>query len=252
MDFKNKVVLITGGSRGIGQSTAIKFASQGAKVIINYHSNTAAANRTLSLLSGQDHLIIQADISDEKSVKVMVDKVISVYKKIDILVNNAGIFIDHKIEETDFSTWMDIWKKTINTNLTGLASLTFLVGKEMIKRKQGSIINISSRGAFRGEPDNLAYGASKGGLNSFSQSLAKALGKYNISVTAVAPGFVETDMGKEALNSERGDFIRNESPLKRVARPEEVADTILFLASERASFLTGGIVDINGASFLRM
>lgn len=252
MDFKNKVVLITGGSRGIGQSAALKFSSEGAQVIINYRSDTEAANHTLSILEGQNHMLVQADIADEKSVQEMVTKVISKYGKIDVLVNNAGIFVDHKLEDTDFDSWMDIWKRTMNTNLTGLASLSYLVGKEMIKRNQGNIINISSRGAFRGEPDNLAYGASKGGLNSFSQSLAKVLGKYNISVTAIAPGFVETDMGKTVLDTARGEFIRNESPFKRVAKPEEVADTILFLASDKAKFLTGGIVDINGASFLRM
>ena len=252
MEFKDKVVLITGGSRGIGKSTAIKFAALGAKVIMNYNSNHEAAAKSLSELEGNGHIYIQADISSKTDVQNLVENCISKYSKIDILVNNAGIFEDHILEESHFDEWSRIWEMTINTNLTGLAKLSFLVSKEMIKRKYGKIINVSSRGAFRGEPDNLAYGASKGGLNSFSQSLAKALGKYNISVTAVAPGFVETDMGKTYLDSEKGDFLRNESPMKRVARPEEVADTILFLASDKATFLTGGIVDINGASFLRL
>ncbi len=252
LEFSNKVVLITGGSRGIGRAAALKFAELGAKVVINYHSNTEAAEQVLNLLHGTNHMIYKADISNEIEIQNMVLEVISNYSKIDILVNNAGIFLEHKIETTTFSEWVSSWQKTMGTNLIGLANLSFLVAKEMIVRKQGKIINISSRGAFRGEPDNLAYGASKGGLNSFSQSLAKALGKYNISVTAIAPGFVETEMGKIYLDTEQGDFIRNESPFGRVASPEEVADTILFLASEKASFLTGGIVDINGASFLRM
>jgi NAD(P)-dependent dehydrogenase (short-subunit alcohol dehydrogenase family) len=252
MEYNNKVVLITGGSRGIGKETAIKFSELGAQVIINYFSNKKAAKETLNLLKPGNHTIIQADIGDPKQLESMVKEVIGKYQHIDILVNNAGVAIDHPIENTSFEDWQKVWNKTIGTNLVGLANLSFLVAHQMIKRNQGKIINVSSRGAFRGEPENLAYGSSKGGLNSFSQSLAKALGKYNISVTAVAPGFVETDMGKAYLNTEKGEFLRNESPFKRVAFPAEVADTILFLASEKAKFLTGGIVDINGASFLRM
>lgn len=252
MEFKDKIVLITGASRGIGRSAAEKFANEGAKVIINYRSNSKAANETLSTLKGEGHITFQADVSNKEDVANMVNHVINLYGRIDVLVNNAGIFIDQKMEEVTFEEWITIWEKTINTNLIGLANLSFLVGKQMMSQMEGSIINISSRGAFRGEPDNPAYGASKGGLNSFSQSLARTLGKYNISVVAIAPGFVETDMGKTYLDSEKGDFIRNESPFGRVAQPEEVADTILFLANEKAKFLTGGIVDINGASFLRM
>jgi NAD(P)-dependent dehydrogenase (short-subunit alcohol dehydrogenase family) len=121
----------------------------------------------------------------------------------------------------------------------------------MIQRHQGRIINVTSRGAFRGEPLAIAYGASKAGLNAFSQSLAQHLAPHNIFVAAVAPGFVETDMAREILDSPAGDAVRRQSPLNRVARPEEVAHTVVFLASEGAEFLTGGIVDVNGASYLR-
>jgi NAD(P)-dependent dehydrogenase (short-subunit alcohol dehydrogenase family) len=121
----------------------------------------------------------------------------------------------------------------------------------MIERRQGRIINISSRGAFRGEPTATAYAASKAGLNAFSQSLAQHLAPYNIAVMAVAPGWVETDMSRKVLDSPAGDLIRHQSPLNRVARPEEIAHTVLFLASESAAFLTGAIVDVNGASYLR-
>ena len=252
MEFKDKIILITGGSRGIGKECAHKFAEQGGTVVINYHSNSAAAEKCLAGLPRKDHSIFRADIGDEEAVKDLVEFTIHKYGRVDVLINNAGIFVDQSIENSTFEEWTTSWKKTINTNLVGLANVSFLVAKQMIKRGQGKIINVSSRGAFRGEPNNLAYGASKGGLNSFSQSLAKALGKHNISVTAVAPGFVETDMGRTYLDSEKGDFIRNESPFGRVAKPEEIAYTILFLASEKAAFLTGGIVDINGASFLRM
>jgi 3-oxoacyl-[acyl-carrier protein] reductase len=128
--------------------------------------------------------------------------------------------------------------------------VAYCAAQHMIERRAGRIINVTSRGAFRGEPTATAYGASKAGLNSFSQSLALYLAPYNIFVTAVAPGWVETDMAHEALTSPQGRDILNQSPLKRVARPEEVAYTLLFLASEGAEFLTGDIIDVNGASYL--
>ncbi len=250
--MKDKVVLITGASRGIGRETAILFAQVGATVIINYRSNESAATEVLEKIGIEKHMKICADMSDPDALEAMIDKVIKKYGKIDVLVNNAGIFVSHPIDKVDFDTWQHTWKQTLDVNLIGIANLSFLVAQYMMKKKSGCIINVSSRGAFRGEPECTAYGASKGGLNSLSQSMAKALGKYNISVTAVAPGFVETEMAIPTLESEKGDFIKNESPFRRVASPIEVAHTIVFLAKEESKFLTGGIVDINGASFLRM
>lgn len=242
--------MITGGSRGIGRACAQAFAREGGNVIINYHQNEEAANSCLRSLGDGDHAAFQADISREEEVREMAAVVLEKYKTIDVLVNNAGIYEEHPIEEVEFEEWINHWKRTINTNLMGLANLTYFIAKQMIKQGYGHIVNISSRGAFRGEPDSPAYGASKSAVNNFSQSMAKKLGKYNISVTAVAPGFVETDMGMSVLE-ERGEEIRNQSPFGRVAKPEEVADTVVFLASEKAAFLSGGIVDINGASYLR-
>jgi NAD(P)-dependent dehydrogenase (short-subunit alcohol dehydrogenase family) len=250
--MKGKVVLITGGSRGIGKETAILFAQEGADIIINYRSQVEKAREVLNSMAGGNHMMIQADMADPKALKDMVEKVIMKYGRIDVLVNNAGVFIPHPIDEVDYETWQEAWKKTMDINLTGLSNLSFLVAQHMIKQQSGHIINVSSRGAFRGEPDCLSYGASKGGLNSLSQSMAKALGKYNVSVTAVAPGFVETEMAIPILESDKGDFIKKESPFGRVASPVEVAHTIVFLSKEESKFLTGGIVDINGASFLRM
>jgi NAD(P)-dependent dehydrogenase (short-subunit alcohol dehydrogenase family) len=138
----------------------------------------------------------------------------------------------------------------MQTNLIGAANAAFCAAQHMMRHGGGRIVNVSSRGAFRGEPDSPAYGASKAGVNAMSQSLAKALAPHNIIVTAVAPGWVETDMATDHL-AERGDEMRQQSPLGRIAQPREVAYTILFLASEGAEFLTGAIVDINGASYLR-
>jgi len=171
--------------------------------------------------------------------------------QIDVLVNNAGVYEFHPVATSDFDDWQQSWEKTIRTNLLGPAHLSFHVARHMMKTGGGKIINITSRGAFRGEPDAPAYGASKAGLNAFSQSMAQALAPHNIFMYAVAPGFVETDMTDSLLAGPAGDAIRNQSPLNRVARPEEVARVALFLASEGTDYLTGCIIDVNGASYLR-
>ena len=251
MDFSNKVVLITGSSRGIGKAAAQQFAEKGAQVVIHYNSNRQAAEETMAQLPGGPHMIVQADIGDAEAVEVMVNTAVSTLNRIDILVNNAAIYEDHPLADVSYDEWQASWQRVIGANLLGTANVTFCVGQQMIKQGNGRIVNVSSRGAFRGEPTGPAYGASKAGLNAMGQSLAKYLAPYNIFVGTVAPGFVETDMAKETLAGPEGDFIRNQSPLKRVAYPEEVAYTILFLASAGAEFLTGCIVDVNGASYLR-
>ncbi len=251
MRFKNKVVLITGGSRGIGKATAIAFAKEGASVAINYRSNRAAAIQTLTALEGGNHIEVPADIGDPQAVKEMVYQVVQHYQKIDILVNNAGIFEYHPIDKVDYTTWQKNWQRTLNINLVAAANLTYCAAQYMIEQGGGKVINVSSRGAFRGEPLQPAYGASKAGMNAMGQSLAQALAKYNISVCTVAPGFVETDMATEVLEGPEGDHIRNQSPFGRVAQPEEVAAGILFFASEETTFMSGAVLDINGASYLR-
>ena len=142
-------------------------------------------------------------------------------------------------------------KLGINTNLIGAANVCYWATQLMIPQGGGRIINVSSRGAYRGEPEFPAYGASKAGMNAMSQSLAKRLGRHNISVYAIAPGFVATDMAQAALEGPEGDHIKNQSPMGRVALPEEVAYAILFYASEKAAFMTGGVLDVNGASYFR-
>lgn len=251
MDFTDKTVLITGGSRGIGRATAITFAERGAKVAINFRADNKAATATCEMLSGEGHFAIKADISRPAAVRQMVEAAIKEFGHIDILVNNAGIFQAHPLDATDYEGWQENWNKTLNTNLLGAANVCYCVAQHMIKQGGGRIINVSSRGAFRGEPDAPAYGASKAGLNAMSQSLAQSLAKHNIFVALVAPGFVETNMAKKLLISKKGGAIKKQSPLRRIAKPEEVAHGIVFLASEGAEFMTGAILDINGASYLR-
>jgi NAD(P)-dependent dehydrogenase (short-subunit alcohol dehydrogenase family) len=250
-DFNNKTVLITGGSRGIGRATAIAFANQGARVAINFKSNRKAAEETLQALSGDGHQLFQYDISNEDEQKALVEDVINHYERLDILVNNAGISIEHDIENTNFEDWSSAFKDTFQTNLFAVANLSLLAAQHMMKHGGGRIVSVSSRGAFRGEPIKPAYGASKAALNAMSQSLAKKLATHGVYVGVVAPGFTETDMASKTLTPVERENLLRESPFKRMAQPEEVAHAILFLASEKAAYSSGAIIDVNGASYLR-
>lgn len=251
MDFTSKNILITGGSRGIGEATARAFAERGARVCINFHRNSRAAKSVIEDLPGKGHFAVKADLSNPGSVQQLMEAVFDEFEQLDVVVNNAGIYLPHPVSSVDYDEWQEIWQKTLGLNLTGVANVCFLAARQMMRQGGGRIINVSSRGAFRGEPEHTAYGASKAGLNALTQSLAQELGPYNIFVTAVAPGFVETDMTRDLLEGPGGVAIRKQSPLGRVATPEEVAHSIVFLASEGAEYLTGSIVDINGASYLR-
>jgi 3-oxoacyl-[acyl-carrier protein] reductase len=247
MDFTNKVVLVTGASRGIGRACAIQFARAGAKVAVHYNQNPQAAQETLSMLAGDGHITVGGNVGNAEAVKAMVDTVVAKMGRIDVLVNNAGIYEEHKVAEVDYETWQASWQRIIDVNLIGAANASYCAAQYMMKQGGGRIVNVSSRGAFRGEPDSPAYGASKGGMNSMGQSLAKALAPHNIFVATVAPGWVMTDMATEHLT----DDIKAQSPMNRIATPDEVAYAVLFFASEGAEFMTGAILDVNGASYLR-
>ena len=251
ISFNDKTVLISGASRGVGKATALHFSKLGARVIIHYNKNSDAAIATVEELQGDGHLIRQCDISDSGSIQKMVESITQVTGKIDILVNNAGIYEEIDITTIDYEEWKAHWNRNINTNLLGAANLSFFVIKNMIAHGGGKIINVSSRGAFRGEPTSPAYGASKAGMNSMGQSMAKALAKDNIYVYTVAPGYIETEMVTEIMASAKGEEVKAQSPLNRISKPEEIANLIVFLASEGTEYMTGCIVDINGASYLR-
>lgn len=251
MDFSSQVVLVTGASRGIGRAVARQFAEHGARVVVHYNSNREAAEETLRSLKGDGHLVVQADLADASAVEGMVATVIEAMGGLQVLVNNAAIYEDHAVAQVDYAAWNAAWMHTLQTNLMGAANATYCAARHMMKHGGGRIVNVSSRGAFRGEPDAPAYAASKAGLNAMGQSLARALGADNVFITTVAPGWVETDMAMAHLEGPKGDEIRAQSPLNRVATPDEVAYTVVFLASAGAAFLTGAVVDINGASYLR-
>lgn len=251
MDFTDKRVLITGGSRGIGRACAIGFAERGARVAVNYRSNASAAEATLAELPGDGHVMLQADVTDPKAVENLVAAAIEALGGLDIAVNNAGIWVDHILEDVDYDEWQDAWNRVLEANLVGPANVSYCAARHMIENGGGRIVNVSSRGSFRGEPNGPAYGASKAGLNAMSQSLAKRLAPHGITVGVVAPGFVDTDMAARFLDTPMAAEIKAQSPFNRVARPEEVAAAVLFLASEGAEFSTGAIIDVNGASYLR-
>ncbi len=251
MSASDKVVLVTGASRGIGRAAARLFADSGARVVVHYRQDSDAAAETLSSLSGDGHCAIAADVSEPDQVASLVDQATSRMGGLDVVVNNAGIGMHHLVEEISYAEWQDAWRRILATNLQGPANVSFCAARFMMRNGGGRIVNVSSRGAFRGEPKQPAYGASKAGLNAMGQSLAQALAPHGVFVYTVAPGFVQTDLAAARLAGPEGDAIRAQSPLNRVAQPEEVARAVVLLATEAPDFMTGCIVDVNGASYLR-
>ncbi|GGO64343.1 SDR family NAD(P)-dependent oxidoreductase [Nonomuraea cavernae] len=242
-------VLVTGASRGIGRAVAAAFAGEGDRVAIHHRDSAEQARQLLGELPGQGHTVVQADLAHPDEVRRMADTAAETLGGIDVLVNNAGIFLHHPITELSYEEWQAAWRRTLDVNLVGAANVTWCALQHM--PAGGRIVNVSSRGAFRGEPDGPAYGAAKAGLNAFGQSLAIALAPRGIAVATVAPGFVATDMTNEHLKPPRGDEIRAQSPFGRVAEPEEIAAAVVYLASPAAEWASGAVLDLNGASYLR-
>ena len=242
-NLSNKTILITGAAGGIGEALCTSFAEANGTIILHYNSNRDKAESLLQKLPGMHHRAIQCDLSNADQVNTM----FSAIDHVDIVINNAAVVENHEIDSLSYQDWQDIWERTIGANLIGPANIMYLASKFMIKNGGGKFINISSRGAFRGEPSAPDYGASKAGLNSLGQSLAKALAKDRVFVYTIAPGFVDTERVKNLIDDE----VRAQSPLNRVAKPQEIADTALWLATGDNEFLTGCIIDVNGASYLR-
>jgi NAD(P)-dependent dehydrogenase (short-subunit alcohol dehydrogenase family) len=247
-----RTVLITGGSRGIGAAIAREFAAAGDRIAIHYVSSKVDSDAVVASLEGSGHISAQADLRNPDAIRTMVKAVAAEFGQIDVLINNAGIFVDHPIESTTYEEWQAAWALTLGVNLIGAANVTWCALQHMPKGSTSRIVNIGSRGAFRGEPANPAYGASKAAIVAFGQSIAKALAPLNIGVTTLAPGFVETEMAAKLLDGAEGDGIRAQSPFNRVAKPEELAKAVYFLASPDSEWASGAVLDFNGASYLRM
>jgi 3-oxoacyl-[acyl-carrier protein] reductase len=248
----NNAVLVTGGSRGIGAAIARAFAERGDRVAVHCRDAVDAARAVRDSLPGQGHIVVQADLADAEAVRVMVDDVADRFGGVDVLVNNAGIYVDHPVLGTSYAEWQAAWQATLGVNLVGPANVTWCVVRHMAADgRRGRVVNVGSRGAYRGEPAHPAYGASKAALHAFGQSLAVALAPHGITVASVAPGYVQTDMAAELLATPAGDVIRGQSPFNRVATPEEIAAAVVYLASPEAAWSSGAVLDVNGASYLR-
>jgi len=235
-DFENRTVLVTGGSRGIGRACCERLAKAGARVAINYHSREEDARETAKRVeaAGAQAITVQANVADEKSVEKMVAEVNDRFGPIDMLVNNAGIF-EYVTPET---TTLDHWKRTIDINLTGLYIVTWAVKDQMIERRFGRIVNMSSISALRSRPYGIAYAASKAGIIAFTKSASEALVPFNIRMNAVAPGLIETEIIDD-VDQPTIDRIVDQTPMKRIGQPEEVADVVHYLLSEASRFMLG-------------
>jgi len=250
IDLGGRVVLITGGSRGIGRQTALLIGSCGANVAITYATRRDAADEVVAAIGAERALAIQADAGVPEDVKRMVDETIARFGRIDVLVNNSAIHAINPFDGDDYAAWQRGWRRTIEVNLFGAANAAFLVIPWMKRQGGGKIINVASRSGFRGELEFPDYGASKAGMMNLTKSLARTHAKQGIIATCVAPGYVETETSAHDLERFR-ERIEGEIPLGRVAQPDDVAKTILFLASPLSDYLAGVTIDVNGGSYLR-
>jgi len=243
----NKVALVTGSSRGIGRAIAIELAKGGISVVINNDKDSQEGLEVMNEIkkTGQHAMYIQADVSDLNQVEKMVEKVINEFGRVDILINNAGITRDKMLENMD----IDYWNRVISVNLTGAFNCTKSVIKYMKKQGNSKIINISSISAEIGNIGQSNYSAAKGGIISFTKTVAKEYAKYGITVNAVAPGFIKTKM-LETIPEKVIHKILNQIPLGRLGEPEEVAKLICFLVSDDANYITGQIININGGIYM--
>ena len=243
MEFKDKTVLVTGASRGIGREIALSFAKEGASVIGLYNNSLEDANSLLEELNkySGDNAIFKCDVSDCIDVRDVFENIKNRYKQIDILINNAGI--PHYGLLTDIS--IAEWHSVINTNMNSLFYVTRELLPNMIKNKIGNIINISSIWGELGASCEVAYSTSKGGVDTFTKALAKEIGPSNIRVNAIACGYIETDMNSPLSQAEKNDFI-NLTSLMKGGTPCDVAELCLYLASDRSKYMTGQIIRIDG------
>jgi 3-oxoacyl-[acyl-carrier protein] reductase len=228
-----RAVLVTGASRGIGRAVARAFAERGDRVAVHHRDSAGLAAEVLAELPGGGHTIVAADLADPDATRRMVEAAVADLGGLDVLVNNAGVYLWHPVTEVSYEQWQDMWRQTLAVNLTGAANVTWCAVQHM-RHNGGRIVNVS-----------------KAGLNAFGQSMARALAPLGISVATVAPGYVDTEMAAEDLDSARGDEIRAQSPFNRVATPEEIAAAVVYLASDEAEWASGSILDLNGASYLR-
>ena len=243
MRLKDQIALVTGGSRGIGRGIVLAFAKEGAKVAFVYRGNKEAADRLVDEVQGLGGTILalQADVTSASEAKTCVERIEKEWGSIQILVNNAGIIRDDLFVRLE----ADAWNSVLQTNLGGVFNFTHAVAYGMMKSRAGRIINLSSVAAEHTNPGQTNYAASKGAINAFTRALAVELASRNVTVNAIAPGFIETDMS-EAVRNKAGDLIKKMIPMRRLGQPDDIAKVAVFLASSEASYLTGQVITVDG------
>jgi 3-oxoacyl-[acyl-carrier protein] reductase len=247
MNLEGQIALVTGGSRGIGRAIAATLSRAGAYVVVNYQGNHSAAEDSMNAIVGRggQGQLCRFDISDENQLDAAVKKIVDEHKKVDILVNNAGVTSDNllmRIKPTD-------WDQVIGTNLKGTVLCTKIVSRCMIRQHYGRIINLSSVVGQMGNAGQSLYAASKAGIIGFTKAIAREVASRGITVNAVAPGFIETDMTARLPEKLREESLRS-IPLGRFGSCEEVADAVLFLASPGAGYITGQVLGVNGGLYM--
>jgi len=241
--FDGRRVLVTGGSRGIGRAVVEAFVAEGAVVAVHASKVPVAVDLP--------NIAVIGDVADPAAVEAFVQEAADRLGGLDVLVNNAGVFDELDPVTATYEQWQAHWRRSVDINLLGPAWVTFCALPHLRRSGRGKVVNVGSRGASRGEPTAVAYGAAKAGLTAMGQSLAQALAPHGVAVSSVLPGFIETDMAAAVLDGPRGDGVRAQSPAGRVGRPDEVATAVLFLASDGAEWSSGAVLDVNGASYLR-
>lgn len=250
IDLKNKVILVTGGSQGIGAAISELAGKSGATVAVHANSNVSSAVKIVGEI-GNNSRAFQADLTDWNAALLLWDEAIEAYGKVDVLVNNAGVAISSPVSGSD-PQWLEDWHRTMNINLLATAALCRCAVTEFAQHSGGIIINISSRAAHRGDTsDYLAYAASKGGMEALTKSLARAYGKKNITVFGVAPGFTRTSMAQDFIDAYGEDYALNDLSLPELTEPKDIAQAVVFLASGLARHATGTTIDINAGSYVR-
>ena len=249
VDLRYAVVLLTGGSRGIGAAAVRALHAAGATVVFTYVSNADAAERLAAEL-GDRVVAMRYDMADHASLAELVDACIARFGRIDVLVNNAAIFDENPFFDNDYDRWRKTWEHTFAVNLFGAADLAYLVMQHMRAQGKGRIINIASRAAHRGEMTFAPYGASKAALVNLTKSIARSCAGDGISAIAIAPGFIETDMAAPDLETRRAE-LEAEVPLGYIGTAEQVADAIVYFSSPLAEYANGATIDLNGGSYVR-
>jgi NAD(P)-dependent dehydrogenase (short-subunit alcohol dehydrogenase family) len=247
--------LVTGGSRGVGAAVATALAEAGYTVAVHCRADTTEADAVAAALPGLGHAVVPGDLADPERAQSVVAAAVEALGGVDLLVNNAGRYVERPITETSYADWQANWREILDVNLHGTANVTWCVVHHLLHRPEGPaggrIVNVGSRGAYRGEPNAPAYGASKAGVHSLTQSLAVDLAPHGIGVAAVAPGFIRTEMVAGLLDGAAGDGIRAQSPFGRVAEAAEIAAAVAWLAAPESIWASGAVLDLNGASYLR-